>query len=338
MELLDNVHKAATMFAPPGADFSIEPVPGGSINKTYIVKPSGETSEWFVLQRMHSIFTPNLMDDIERITSHLQGQGMLTPAVLKTNDGKMVVEIGDEWWRALSYISGDTIHAVTDNTNLESAGALIADFHTHLLERTEQFSFSLENFHDTSFYIDRLMQVVSSHHLGHEFSDEASFIKREVSPLIEKITSMPRRVIHADLKISNILFNQDGTAKAIIDLDTIMSHAVAVDLGDGLRSWCAEGDEDTEGLSFNRARYDRALRGYYGNASFLTPEERASIPFGLLLITLELASRFITDALLENYFVLDEKKYTNLYEQNKTRARNQLSLYRSMKEAGIGRD
>lgn len=338
MELSDNVHKAAALFASPGADFSIEPIPGGSINKTYIVKPSSDASEWFVLQRMHSIFTPNLMNDIERITAHLGDRGMVTPSVLKTNDGNMVVEIGDEWWRALSYIAGDTIHAVTDNTNLESAGALIAEFHTHLLEKTEPFSFSLENFHNTEFYIRRMIDVVSSHPLGTEFKEEASFIEKEVIPLIQKIADMPRRVVHADLKISNILFDADGTAKAIIDLDTIMSHAVAVDLGDGLRSWCAEGDEDTEELSFNRTRYDRALQGYYGSASFLTPEERASIPFGLLLITLELASRFITDACLQSYFVLNDTKYKNLYEQNKVRAQNQLSLYRSMKESGIGRD
>lgn len=335
MDSVANAHKAAESYLGSGKKCDIEEVGLSTINKTYIVKPLPHKECWFVLQRMHSIFTPELMQDIERITTFLGKKGMETPRVLRTLDGKMCVEWEKEWWRALSYIPGHTIQTVNDATNLESVGSLVGTFHKTLMEYNEPFAFTLPHFHDTEHYMKRMVDVVTTSPHNKDFKDDMEFILAEYKKIAFDFSSLPKRVIHADLKISNIRFDDSGVAQSLIDLDTLMSHHVAVDLGDGLRSWCALGNEDTEDLAFSLERYEKACKGYLETATFLTPEEKASLPKGMLLITLELASRFITDACEQNYFLLQKEKYENLYEQNKTKARNQLSLYRSMMAEGI---
>jgi len=335
MDSLTRAREVAAQYTESDGVYTIEPVGASTINKTYIAKPSAEESTWFVLQRMHSIFTPPLMADIENVTKFITERGMIAPRVLHTHDGSSYVAYANEWWRALSYVEGTTIESVDSNTNLESVGKLVGDFHTNLLEYNTPFSFRLENFHNTQHYLKRLQDVVRESRYKNEFEHDVLFITQELEPLLKVFDTLPKRVIHADLKISNIRFDTSGLARSLIDLDTLMMHHVAIDLGDGLRSWCARGDEDTEGLIFDKERYERAYRGYIENAPFLTDEEKASIPQGLLLITLELSARFITDACEQSYFRLQESKYTSLYEQNKQKAQGQLSLYRSMCEQGM---
>ena len=71
---------------------------------------------------------------------------------------------------------------------------------------------------------------------------------------------------------------------------------------------------------------DALTEGYLSTAGeFLTPEEKSLLPISAEVITLELASRFLTDHLLgDKYFRV---KYP---EHNLVRARNQLALLKSM--------
>ena len=110
-----------------------------------------------------------------------------------------------------------------------------------------------------------------------------------------------------------------------------MWHTLPVELGDAFRSWCASGDEDTANLIFNLDTYHELLTSYLDHAPFLSPEEIKLIPSGVLCITLELAARFLTDSVEESYFAHRPDRYATLREQNLTRALNQLSLYRSIK-------
>ena len=52
------------------------------------------------------------------------------------------------------------------------------------------------------------------------------------------------QLVHGDLKISNLIFDAAGKAVGIIDFDTLLVHARAIDLGDALRSWCNWTAED----------------------------------------------------------------------------------------------
>ena len=88
------------------------------------------------------------------------------------------------------------------------------------------------------------------------------------------------------------------------------------------------GGEDTENVQFDLGVYNSALAGYFSTAKFLTTEEKKSIPLGVKLMSLDLATRFVIDAFNQNYFILDSSKYKSLFEQNKKRAENQFEFFK----------
>lgn len=276
------------------------------------------------------------MQDILAVTSHLREKGVETPTVVRTVDGGLFArEHDDVWWRALTYVPGRFVSHLSDPRMANSAGAFVARFHNALADLQHKFQFSLAHFHDTAYHIKRASTVV---HAAPEarrdlFLRDIEFIENEYASLHEALDGLPKRIIHGDLKISNVIFADDGSdVCALIDLDTLMHHSIAVELGDALRSWCATGDEDTAGLAFDPALYQAAYDAYAREAHFASIEELEAIPRGIAVITLELAARFIADACEESYFTLDSSRYTSLFEQNKNRAMNQLSLCRSLRE------
>lgn len=94
-----------------------------------------------------------------------------------------------------------------------------------------------------------------------------------------------------------------------------------------MRSWCnPAGGTNLEDVRFDEDCFKAFMRGYVSTASFLRAQERRSIVEYVLLITLELAARYVTDALNETYFRFDSKRFASLYEQNMVRASVQCEL------------
>ncbi len=60
---------------------------------------------------------------------------------------------------------------------------------------------------------------------------------------------IPLRVTHNDTKINNVLFNPEGKAIAVIDLDTVMPGYVHYDFGDAIRTFTNTANEDEANLS-----------------------------------------------------------------------------------------
>jgi Ser/Thr protein kinase RdoA (MazF antagonist) len=141
---------------------------------------------------------------------------------------------------------------------------------------------------------------------------------------------LPLRITHNDTKISNILFpTNPNLPPIVIDLDTVMPGLALFDFGDLLRSAASSAAEDEQDL--RKVFVDEKLRkaltdGYLSTAGeFLTPAELELLPVAPKVITLELATRFLTDHLLgDTYF---KTKYPG---HNLVRARNQLKLLKSI--------
>ncbi|MFP3600181.1 phosphotransferase, partial [Chryseobacterium sp. SIMBA_029] len=53
---------------------------------------------------------------------------------------------------------------------------------------------------------------------------------------MEKNSRIPKRIIHADVKISNILFDHNHQPLAVIDLDTMMISTLLYDFGTMIQS------------------------------------------------------------------------------------------------------
>jgi Ser/Thr protein kinase RdoA (MazF antagonist) len=307
----------------------------GLINQTWVL--TGPDRPLGVLQRLNTeIFVPAVHEDIEAITTHLAARGLTTPVLMRTRSG-------DLWhtddrggaWRCLTWVGDSTVHKLTDAQRARSAGELVARFHAAVSDLHWDFRSVRPGAHDTDKHLDALRSALATHS-GHRLYEE-------VAPLADRVFArwqrwkgpreLPQRIIHGDLKISNVRFA--GTrAISLIDLDTLQWGTLDAELGDAFRSWCNPASEDAARARFDLGLFDAAIQGYALGARAHGPseEEWASIVPGIERISLELAARFARDALEEAYFGWD-KRHGTAGDHNLLRARGQLDLARTAAHA-----
>ncbi len=80
--------------------------------------------------------------------------------------------------------------------------------------------------------------------------------------------------------------------------------------------------------AFDLDIFESFLDGYFSTVSFFTKEEKEAVPAGIKTVILELSARYITDAFEEQYFRLDKSRYSDLFEQNKSKAQSLIKLYK----------
>jgi Ser/Thr protein kinase RdoA (MazF antagonist) len=156
-------------------------------------------------------------------------------------------------------------------------------------------------------------------------------VRRELE--LRGAAAAPRRVVHNDCKINNVLFDDaSGEGLCVIDLDTVMPGSVLCDFGDLVRTATCPTPEDETDLS--RVRFDldlfRALAGGYrsGMGPLLTPAELRLLPVAGPALTLENALRFLTDHLEGDVYFRTQRPGHNL-----DRCRTQLRLLDHMLDA-----
>jgi Ser/Thr protein kinase RdoA (MazF antagonist) len=313
-------------------DAQLTPITVGLINQTFRVERGGLPIA--VLQRLHPIFDAQVNEDLDVLSAEIERRGLTTPRLIRTRDGaRFVVEEGV--YRALTFVEGRTLTEVSSPAIAEAAGLLAGRF-TRALEGVEHsFRFTRVGVHDTQKHLMGLEAALAS--------DGASEGIDEVRPLAEAILaharSLPplpetrRRIVHGDLKITNLLFERDAdVGRAVVDLDTLAHGTLPVELGDALRSWCNPAGESRDG-GIDVTLFAAALRGFAASGITIDAEERDAIALGVETITTELASRFARDAIEDRYFGWDNTKYPSRRAHCRARAQSQLTLARSVRAA-----
>ncbi len=322
----------------PAYALPVQPLAGGLINDTYAL------GQRFVLQRLHRIFRPEVNLDIAALVPHLSAGGVPVPRLLPARDGKPWVHIDDVQsphcgaWRILSRLPGTTRHRLDNPRQAAAAGAMVGRFHAALRGVEHAFAFTRPGAHDTPAHMAKLAKAVDEHR-GHQLWDEVAPLATDLQErwaAFGPVPALPARIIHGDLKVSNLLW--DGEAVwGVIDLDTMAWSSLDIELGDALRSWCNATAEDAPSPRFDAEVFAAAVRGYLSVAgAWITPDERQAIARGTLRICLELSARFLADALLENYFGWDANRFASRGEHNLVRGRNQLALARAVGEQLAG--
>ncbi|MDQ3076279.1 MAG: aminoglycoside phosphotransferase family protein [bacterium] len=313
------------------AKFSVVEFGTGATNTTYkVTLQKGDSVTLYVLQHMSLFFGLSSMEDIDAITKRIYSKGINTQSVVPTLEGEQFVSDDKSWWRVLTYIPGTIFDSISSGNQAREAGKLVGIVHNGLFDFDYEFKYKLLHYRDTEFFMNELQSILIKNQGSDKFNRLKGLGEKVLFAYkaLPKNSDLPKRIIHGDLKISNVVFDQNGeNAVALIDWDTLMRGPVALDLGDALRSWCMSGGEDVNMVKFDKEVYDKALEGYFSTANFLTKEEKESIPWGVKLITLELSARFLIDAFNESYFRLDSSKYKSLFEQNKKRAENQFKFF-----------
>jgi Ser/Thr protein kinase RdoA (MazF antagonist) len=308
-------------------DAAAERVSIGWINRTFTIP-----SRRIVLQRLHPIFRGEVNLDIDAITAHIAAKGLNTPRLVRTEDGRAWVDREGEIWRALSLLDGRTPDAMSPAL-APSAGALAARFHAALTDLDHDFAFTRPGAHDTPAHLTKLEGLLAAHRDHPRAREIEPFAEAllEAGARLPDLRGLPPRIIHGDLKVTNILVGDDGTARALVDLDTVARGTIAVDVGDALRSWCNRADESAIDASFDLEIFSRAIRGYAEYArAFVTEDEIASIVPGAETLAIELASRFASDFFEDRYFGFDATRYASRMDHNFARTQAQLSLARSI--------
>ncbi len=306
---------------------------GGLINRTWTV---GEPP-WAVLQWVNPIFDPKSHLDIEAVTSRLEDMGLTTPRLVPSPGGELFTTDKYGCWRLLTFIPGKTLHRLETTDQAASAGHLVGRFHAALNDWHHHRAGRWRHIHDTVSHMAEL-HAARGEAPGHELGAEATELADEIFHRWSRWQGdlEPRlRYSHGDLKVSNLRFDTDGEhALCLIDLDTLGSMPIACEMGDAWRSWCnPAGEDDPQASAFDVDLFAASARAWLAAAPPLNDDELRSLVPGIERICLELAARFCADAVRNTYFREDHEKHPRPGRHNLVRARGQLALATSVRQA-----
>jgi Ser/Thr protein kinase RdoA (MazF antagonist) len=330
----DDVTKITSVledFGLTGARFA--PLGNGLINKTFLVNAGDGTR--YVLQQLNDVFPAEINNDIDALTRHLAGKGMLTPRVVPTRAGGLWSVHDNRVWRLLTFIEGASFDALTSSGQAREAGRLLARFHRAVDDLDIRFSNKRLGVHDTARHLNTLKSALTAsaeHPRYDEIAPLAHDILAQAADLPALATSADR-IVHGDPKINNILFSHNDQALCLVDLDTLTHMPLPLELGDAFRSWCNPFSEDQSAGEFSAELFRSAVEGYGAEISgWITTTEWQDIIPATQTILVELAARFCADALNESYFGWDSSRFASRSEHNQVRAQGQLTVAHSLRD------
>lgn len=343
------MEKIAQYFAIEGTVTGVRPLGNGLINDTYLV--SSSVGKRYVLQRInHNIFkdVDLLQRNIAYVTAHIRAKliaageddverKVLRFISLRDSDGTYYTD-GESYWRMSAFIEGSvTVETVTPESSY-CAGKAFGEFQTMLVDIKEPIGETIPDFHNMELRARQLREAVAADAVGRCSEPEIRDFLSEIDLHMEEMCKaerlhrqgiLPKRICHCDTKVSNMLFDKDGSVLCVIDLDTLMPSFIFSDVGDFLRTAAnhvAEDCPDIDKVGFNMDIFRPFIKGYLESAgSFLTEVERENLPFAAALFPFMQAVRFLTD------YINGDTYYKIAYpEHNLVRTRNQMALFRSV--------
>ena len=311
----------------------LRPTSGGLINQSFHVRAGAVE---YMLQRVSEIFAPEIQQNIRAVSEFLVARGFRAPRLIPTRAGELAADLGELGrWRLMEHLGGATFERLASPEQAHSAGALVGRFHAELRDFDAPLHPMGIPYRNTPLYLEALGSAVAEHR-GHRLHAETDRLARRIFAAFEEMgasPTVPLRVIHGDLKVSNLLFEaEEGPGRdrafALVDFDTLMRGTLWMELGDAWRSWCNAAGEDTESPRFDLEIFAASCEGFAtGYGLPLDPAERDSLETGPERITLELCARFAADALVETYWGWDSSRFPARGEHNALRAEGQWRLY-----------
>jgi len=309
---------------------------GGLLHQSFHVRAGAVE---YVLQRVSDVFAPEIHANIEAVTAHLVARGLPAARLIASRaGGSSVLLDGLGRWRLMEHLGGVSCERIESEAQARSAGGLVGRFHAALADFARPLAPMGIPYRDTPHYLAALRAALSDRRAHRLHASMAGRAER-IFAAFDALGPAPRvreRVIHGDLKLSNLLFEAESgpgreRAFALVDFDTLMRGTLWMELGDAWRSWCNAADEDADSPRFDLAVFAASCEGFAeGHGVALDPAERASLETAPERITLELCARFVTDALEERYFSWDAARFPASGEHNAARAEGQWQLFDAM--------
>lgn len=349
-EIPIEVLEAFTTYEPSLPDHAageiiVERISGGLINHSFRV--SCQLKPDFLLQRINkNVFLnpahvqENYINIWEYAEFEFTGLRLPSPKYC----GKMTtlfVDDNENYWRAFEFIEESKMFPVAVKPSQAKATAktfakFTAAFNDFNIQQLREV---IPGFHDLRLRYHQFEQALNGE-LYERMANALPIIEelkqreryKHFYEIIIESDEFPKRVMHHDAKIANVLFNSK-TGKVIcpVDFDTVMPGYFFSDLGDMIRSMVSDKDEnctDFESIHIRKEYYEAIIAGYLDViGKQLTTSEIKYIHYaGLLMIYMQ-ALRFLTD-----YLNGDIYYHTTHPEQNFLRAKNQLTLLQKLEQ------
>lgn len=339
-------------FIPRGEFSNYEPFGGGHINDTFVVYDNKEERKWILQRVNHHVFprieilqhnievVSNVMRErLEKDNDPDKERKYLNFLKLLDDNTKNYYYDGENFWRMCNFIPRSKTLTEMNETSARFAGEAFGKFEEMLSEIKEgELGETIEDFHSMPWRLEQLRQAIEKDPLGRvskvqDIIDEIE--KRKDSMLIQeklyKEGKLPKRTIHCDTKVDNILFDEDGSVLCVIDWDTVMPGFILSDVGDFIRTavcTAPEDEPDLDKISVNMDVYKAFVEGYLSTAGkFLSEVERSLIAYGGRLMTYMQTVRFFADYIDgDNYFKVHHS------EHNLQRTKAQLRFLECLEE------
>ena len=281
----------------------INPLGSGHINDTYIVK----TKECdYVLQRIQKDMNISHLEHNYSLYSEvLDREGLIYPKWIKTFGGEYYYIDEEEYaWRMYPYVESDRIDAPLTKEILYAYGKGLARLHNAFQRIEGDIEPLYPHLHDLKFYHQKYTQIITSDDKKSTFREPQ--VESQIKILSEIDISpdeVSNAIIHADTKLSNILF-KDGQVIGFLDFDTVMPGPVTLDIADAIRSCIQNG-------KIEKHAADSLVDGYISLCDTGRDEEvKNNLWRDFNKLCFELALRYYIDAISgENYFKDREPAY-----------------------------
>lgn len=334
-----------TAFSTDDEHLTVEQLGNGLINHTYKISDEKNKKVLLLQQINKNVFKKPLdvQDNFIKLWKYKNGTKNITfptPVQLK-KAGTLFIDRNGNYWRAFEFLKGTVTLNVPQNADQARATAKTFGQLTAYLSSFEAESLHvvIPDFHNLSFRYTQFEEALATAKPA-RLQKAATLIqeiqsRKKYKNFYDRIiqsSAFPKRVMHHDAKIANVLFDKEtGNVICAIDFDTTMPGYFFSDLGDMIRSMACSSDEhstDFATLHIRKDFYKAIVSGYLEVMNdYLTKDEKQYIhSAGLLMIYMQ-AVRFIAD------YLNDDIYYQISYpEQNFDRALNQLTLLRNLEQ------
>jgi Ser/Thr protein kinase RdoA (MazF antagonist) len=267
------------------------------------------------------------------VSKHLKSKKIDAPQIIPAINGDLVSRVSTGSWRLLKFIKGfskKTVNSVEESAEL---GKCLGLFHLNIQD-CKGIEKKLRRGRGAESQLKKL-QAALNKFPSHKSLEEVKICANAVQKTqkhLPTIQLFPEHILHGDPKVSNFLFSEGGSVvKCMIDFDTVGWTELSWELADAFRSWCNPLSEDQLAGTFDLRIFEAALYSYVQTTENTFPIEE--IIYSLSAtghIFLELAMRFLVDALEEEYFGWDSNNFDSASSHNLVRAKGQISACESL--------
>ena len=314
---------------------SVKRIESGLINTTFVINSKTNS---YILQAINTNIFPNYEKGLENILTvgnwlKKKNYPYSFPLPIKGE----YLKLKNEVWRLMPFVKNSiSYNRVSNLHQVKNAAICLGEFYHHLSDfNAGNLSITLPHFHNGNSVTKKFKEALLNGDKERLLSTNAliSEIEKEL-PILKKwdevCNTLPKRVVHYDTKINNFLFDKKtDKVLALIDFDTLMPGCVLSDIGDMIRTYSnpiGEEAKETEKVVCN-VEIINAIIQEFTKKVVLEKEERESLFFGGLAITFMQSVRFLTD-----YLNGDSYYKTSYKDQNLVRAKNQWTLFLSLRK------